>query len=78
MSGKRNRLSVIGVRRYTYTSDQWVAEWVVDGKLHTKAFSVNKYGDRNAKDLAVAARLAGQAAARRFKNQRKRRSVPKG
>jgi hypothetical protein len=55
ISRQRYRRSV-----YEYERDIWVAEWWrVDGTMKRRTFSVNKYGAREAKRLAIEARKKG-------------------
>jgi AP2 domain. len=68
----RNTSGTVGVKRVRYISRQyykrriyeylreiWVAEWWRDGKLNRRTFSINKYGTRRAKALAIQAREKG-------------------
>ena len=54
---KDNSSGLVGVRKVWYPTKYWVAQWF-DGKRKNKWFSVNKYGDVQAKQMAVAYRKA--------------------
>lgn len=65
MSMSKNNISgITGVCRQTVKSGEiWVAHWSEDGKLKRKSFAINKYGDEQAKNLAVKERrLAAERA----------------
>lgn len=52
---KRNTSGVTGVCRYS--SGKWVASWEsLEGKTRSKSFSINKYGEETAFNLACKAR----------------------
>jgi len=69
----RNTSGMVGVQRvryinrqryghmmYEYPRDVWVAKWWrADGTQKQRSFSVNKYGSREAKRLAIEARQKG-------------------
>jgi 5-methylcytosine-specific restriction endonuclease McrA len=40
--------------------DSWQAKWYLNGKTHTRYFSINKYGDEEAKRLAIEARAEAE------------------
>ena len=71
----RNSSGIVGVRRreavretdeYTYYHYFWEASWTDgSGERQKRNFSVNKYGEGEAKSLAVAARKKGLNAASR-------------
>jgi hypothetical protein len=73
----RNTSGIVGVRRreavretdeYTYYHYFWEASWTDGGGERQKRnFSVNKYGEDEAKGMAIAARKKGLAAAKRAK-----------
>ncbi len=73
----RNSSGIVGVRRreatrdteeYTYYHYFWEASWTdADGVRQKRNFSINKYGEQEAKALAIAARKKGLAAAKRAK-----------
>jgi hypothetical protein len=66
---RRNRSGVVGVRlhrqrdargEYEYLYSYWVAQWTDGhGRRRTRSFSIHHYGDRQAFELACAARRAG-------------------
>lgn len=71
----RNSSGTVGVRKHQqidqrgdtpYVYDYWVAQWI-DGLGHrkTRMFSVRKYGNREAKRLAMSARRQGVRKAKR-------------
>ncbi len=76
-SGGRSRLGTVldgcgvyMVRRTGARGDQYedyVANWWTDGKQHRQQFSVNKYGRRKAKRLAILKRAEMTAGRPRFK-----------
>lgn len=60
-----NTSGVTGVFRYScwikkksgvYLYEEWKAAWSENGKPKIKAFSINKYGEEGAKELAIAHR----------------------
>ena len=71
----RNTSGIVGVRRreairetdeYTYFHYFWEASWTdANGERQKRNFSVNKYGEGEAKSLALAARKKGLTAAKR-------------
>jgi hypothetical protein len=71
----RNTSGVVGVRRreavretenYLYYHYFWEASWTDgEGERQKRNYSVNKYGEDEAKDLALASRKKGVAAAKR-------------
>lgn len=71
----RNSSGLVGVRQtsqtetrgdYEYTYYFWVAQWTDGaGKRKTRSFSCHKYGEEEAKRLAVQARNQGVAKAKR-------------
>lgn len=73
--GPRNTSGIVGVRRavkteeseqYIYTYTFWVAQWTDGkGKRKTRSFSVEKYGETEAYEKAVNARMKGIAQAKR-------------
>ena len=77
LPSSRNTSGIVGVRRreavretdeYTYYHYFWEASWTdASGERQKRNFSVNKYGEAEAKSLAVAARKKGLAAAKRAK-----------
>ena len=54
---KDNSSGLVGVREVWYPTKYWVAQWF-DGKRKNKWFSVNKYGEAKAKQMAIAYRNA--------------------
>jgi hypothetical protein len=67
----------IGVNRETKhwpsgrAYDYWVATWIgPDGRQHDRTFSVNKFGEQDARRLAVEARRAGVAATAKLRERR--------
>ena len=54
-----------GVRRHTRRKGEenaaWMARWTLDGKVTAKSFSVSKYGEEEAKRLAIQARREVEA-----------------
>lgn len=54
---KDNRSGLAGVCEIWHPTKYWVAQWF-DGKRKNKWFSVDKYGDAQAKQMAVAYRKA--------------------
>ncbi len=76
----RNTSGVVGVRRreairetdsYIYYHYFWEASWTdADGERQKRNFSVNKYGEEEAKTMALAARKKGVAAAKRARKRR--------
>ena len=72
---KRNQSGIVGVRfeermtvtgGYEYYYPTWVAQWTdTAGKRHTRAFSVKKYGMKEAKKKAITARQKGADEANR-------------
>ena len=75
----RNTSGIVGVRRreamrdttnWIYYHYFWEASWTdADGERQKRNFSVNKYGEDEARRLAIAARKKGVAAARRAKKK---------
>ncbi len=73
----RNTSGIVGVRRreairetddYIYYHYFWEASWTdAEGARQKRNFSVNKYGEDEAKDKALSARKRGLAAAKRGK-----------
>ena len=43
-----------------YSYPQWLAKWKLNGKTHTRTFSVKKFGEEGAKQKAIEARAAVQ------------------
>jgi hypothetical protein len=71
----RNASGTVGIRRHQqvdtrgesqYRYEYWVAQWI-DGLGHrkTRMFSIRKYGNREAKKMALAARRQGVRKAKR-------------
>ena len=56
--GSRNRSGIVGVSKQ---GTQWVAHWREDGRTRYAGFSVNKYGEDEAKRLAIESRNANIA-----------------
>jgi hypothetical protein len=52
-----NFSGLVGVRQVYYPTKYWVAQWF-DGKRKNKWFSVSKYGDETAKEMAIQYRAA--------------------
>ena len=71
----RNTSGIVGVRRavqveenedYVYTYAFWIAQWIDGkGKRKTRSFSIEKYGEEDAFQRAVAARTNGVSHAKR-------------
>ena len=71
----RNTSGVVGVRRtwqsfvnngYEFTYEFWVAQWIDGlGRRKTRSFSVSKYGEEGAYEMALAARRKGVNLAKR-------------
>lgn len=71
----RNQSGTVGVRRarkaterngYEFIYEVWVAQWIDGhGKRRTRSFSIEKYGNAEARKLAEDARLKGIRQARR-------------
>jgi len=78
----RNTSGIVGVRRregvretdeYVYYHYFWEASWTdADGGRQKRNFSVNKYGEDEAKEMAVTARKKGLAAAKRTARKAKK------
>lgn len=71
----RNTSGIVGVRPAIHTIDNgetvrsyrfWIAQWTDGlGRRRTRSFSVNKYGDKAAFEMALAARRTGVQRAKR-------------
>jgi len=71
----RNHSGTVGVRRqhqvdrrgeFEYHYDYWVAQWTDGlGRRKTRSFSVGQFGEKKARQMAVAARQDGVKRARR-------------
>jgi hypothetical protein len=75
LPSKRNQSGTVGVRRqqqidrrgdYEYRYSYWIAQWTDGlGRRKTRSFSVHQFGEKKARQLAVAAREAGVKRAKR-------------
>lgn len=66
---KRNTSGLRGVH-YCKRSNTWRAEWMEDNKKTTKSFSVRKYGELQAKTLALAKRKEMEQCLPQYKHYR--------
>jgi hypothetical protein len=72
---KRNQSGTVGVRRqlqvdrrgeYEYHYSYWIAQWTDGlGRRKTRSFSVHEFGEKKARQMAVAARETGVKRAKR-------------
>ena len=76
----RNTSGTVGVRRvvsnevrgdYVFTYAYWVAQWIDGkGKRRTRSFSIDKYGEEEAQELATQSRSKGVNQAKRLLKSR--------
>jgi hypothetical protein len=72
---KRNQSGMVGVRRhhqidrrgeFEYHYEYWVAQWTDGlGRRKTRSFSIEQYGEKQARQLAIATRELGVKRAKR-------------
>lgn len=53
---KDSASGLVGVRQIYYPNKYWVAQWY-DGKRKNRWFSVDKYGEQTAKEMAIKCRM---------------------